>query len=157
MPAETVQDAIRNVVELDWYADNDTVTVTPRDQKRFDIQKDLAIEVLQAEGQAGLFGKQLGLLLERLAFWISNNLSSIGDAFLTVQDGSFSFVVIQKVPECDDDLQDSLASLNFAIANDPDLDLIELDTIALPPVSEHALTSFIDRKFAMKYVHGKRS
>src|SRR5260221_7968170 len=145
MPAETVQEAIRNVVELDWYADNDTVTVTPRDQKRFDIQKDRAIEVLQAEGQAILFGKQLGLLLERLAFWINNNLASVGDAFLTEQDGSFSFVVIQKVPVCDDDLQDSLASLNFSIANDSDLDLIELDTLALPTVSERALTSFIDR------------
>jgi hypothetical protein len=34
-------------VELDWYADDDIVRVTPRNQGRFDIQKDRAIEVLR--------------------------------------------------------------------------------------------------------------
>jgi len=43
--------------------------------------------------------------------------------------------------------------LDFAVANDPDLDLIELRTLALPNVTGEALRSFLDDRLLFSFPH----
>lgn len=150
---ETVQ---TRSVEINYYTEGDTIIVTPDDLNRFAIQKERAIAVLQAAHKSNLFAKQFDLLLDRLASWVNSHQTVIRDAVLTAQDGSLLFVTVLKQAEIDDTTQDDLSGLEFDIANDVDLDLIQMDTLALPPVSKHALSSFLDRQFVMRYVHGKR-
>lgn len=160
-PCAASESSPSNSVEIDWYAEHDTVIVSPRNtpgnMKRFAIQKDRAIEVLQAAQKAEVFDKQFGLLLDRLAEWINQHQGKISEAILTAQDGSLSFVVVRTEAELDDEFQDALTALEFDIANDANLDVISLDTMALPPVTRRALSSFLDAKFSMRYVHGKRN
>ena len=148
-------DKIRTV-ELDWYEDNDIVTVTPRDQKRFDIQKDRAIEALQLVDKQDKFNLQFSLLLDCIASWINKNQDDIENTLLTLQDGVLALVVVRKTAEFNEGLEGSLLELDFQLANDPDFDLIHLNTLALPSVSNDALRSFLDERLVLSY-HGNRS
>ena len=66
------------------------------------------------------------------------------------------FVVVQLNAEYDEDLQDDLYDLVFAIAQDAALNLIRLQTTVLPPVDEEALQSFIDPQMVLLFQrHGK--
>ncbi len=150
--AVALPEAIKSV-ELDWYAEGDTVHVTPRNQKRFEIQKDRAIEILQREKDAELFQQQFALLLERLAEWIQGRETKIANAIVTLQDDRLTFVVVRSEAPYDEQFQDDLADLDVDIANDPDLDLIKLKTLALPIVGGEALRSFLDERLVLVY-HG---
>ncbi len=146
-PSEQIQG-----VEIDWFAEGDTVTVTPRDKMRFDIQKDRAIQILQIADKTG---KQLEFLVNRLAQWIQTRESEIASAYLTIQDGTLVFVVVREKVAYDEDFQDHLAELDFSIANDSELDEIKLKTLALPNVGVSALRSFLDQRLVLSF-HGQR-
>lgn len=155
--AETADNANAiKTVELDWFADNDVVSVTPRSQIRFNIQKDRAIEILQREKDAAQFGQQFSLLLERLAKWVSYREPKIERAILTLQDNALAFVVVRTAVEYDEDFQDELADLDIEVANDPDLQLISLKTLGLPHVTSDALRSFLDERLVLEYVERSR-
>lgn len=154
MPTELANE-IRSVA-LDWFAENETVVVTPRDQKRFEVQLDRAIEVLQRASQEDRFQKQFRLLLNHLASWLQGR-DDIRDAFVTLRDGALAFVVVRNVREYDEKFEDELSELDFEIANDIDLDLVNLNGIALPSVSEEALKTFLDQRLVLRYVHGNRT
>ena len=141
-------------VELDWFADGDVVSVTPRNQERFEIQKDRAIQVLQMAREAEQFQRQFNLLLKRLAEWIRSQRADIDKAFVTLQDGTLAFVVVRKEAAYDEDFQDALADVDIEVANDRDLDLITLKTLALPNISSESLRSFLDERLVLSY-HGE--
>lgn len=140
-------------VELDWFADGDVVTVTPRNQKRFDIQKDRAIAILQIADKRG---KQFEFLVERLGKWLSENDAAIASAYLTLQDGTLAFVVVRNEARYDEKFQDDLAELDFSLANDTELNEVRLKTLALPNVGASALRSFLDQRLVLSF-HGQRS
>lgn len=143
-------------VELDWFAEADNVRVTPRNQKRFEIQKDWAIKILQvAEEHKSTFRIQLELLLDVLAKWVHGASGEVDIAYLTWHDTSFLFIAVCTSPEFNEDFEDSLSELDFEIANDADLSMIRLHAISLPHVSVESLSSFIDEHFALSY-HGHR-
>lgn len=142
-----------NAVELDWYDEGETVRVFPRDQQRFEIQKDKAIGALQLASNAEL---QLDYLLDRLAIWIRAHESHLRDAWLTLRNDRFVFLAISKAPEYNEDLEDAVSDLDLAIANDPDLNLLRMNAMVLPPASTDALSSFFDDRFALVY-RGRRS
>lgn len=144
-----------SVVELDWFDENETVSVIPRDRERFEVQKDVAIAALRAAKDSAQFPAQLTLLLRRLATWIRDNRNAITRAFLTLQDGAFAFVVVKSSPRYNAKFEDSLSDLDFEIANDPSLNLVKMNAIALPPVSEQSLLSFVDKRFVLSYADGK--
>lgn len=143
-------DSIKTI-ELDWFEDNDVVRVTPRNQQRFEIQKDRAIEILQLASQAESFGRQFSLLLNHLAEWISERQEFIEAAILTLQDANLAFVVVRNSARYDEKFEDDMADLAFDVANDPDLDLVGIKTIALPLVPKVALQSFVDERLALSY------
>lgn len=143
-------------VELDWYAESEQVTVTPRSQRRFEISKDRAIEVLQvAEERRIRFDKQFSLLLYELAEWIHDHEDQIETPYLTIQDGSLMFVVVRNDARLDLEFEDDLSALDFRLANDPALDLIRLHTMSLPPTDDDSLQSFLFEPFTISY-HGLR-
>jgi hypothetical protein len=141
------QDADVPIV-IDWFDEGETVRVKPRNQSRFDVQKDRAISILQLAHSAE---SQLWLLLEKLSGWMRDNASRTSAGYLTLRDAKFAFIVISRSVECDDDLEGSLSELDFQIANDPDLDVIRMNAFVLPPVSREALNSFFDRRLLLEY------
>lgn len=140
-------------VQLDWYDADEVVEVIPRDQQRFEVQKDRAIVILRVAQQAEQFGLQFQLLLRRLAEWLRTRQSKIDRAFVTYQDDALAFVVVRNTVPYDEDFEDSLAELDFDIANDTDLELVKLKTLALPQVSEEAVRSFLDERLMLSYQH----
>lgn len=153
--SSTLPEAVSQV-ELDWYADGDVVRVVPRHQKRFKIQRDRALEILHRVKDADQFNQQFAMLLNKLAQWISARSDIISHAIVTLQDGMLAFVVIRKDAKYDERFQDDLADLDFDLANDADLDLIKLQTLALPNVTGDALLSFVDERLVLTY-HGDRA
>jgi len=145
------------VVELDWFAENEYVRVTPRDQDRFEVQKDRAIDILRLAKQAEQFDLQFTLLLRRLGEWINERQSKIDQAFLTYQDDNLAFVVVRADVRYDEDFEDELSELDFDIANDTDLHLLKVKTLALPQVSNESVLSFLDQRLVLSYQchHGK--
>ncbi len=146
---------IENVIEIDWYDETDDVVVNPRDQLRFTIQKDRAIEALRLAKDSERFSLQFQLLLGRLARWHKEHSDAIGAAIVTLQDNSLMFVVKQSVNKYDEQLQDDAAELDFSIAQDADLDLVRLRVVMLPPVDNDAIGSFLDPRMVFQFPHGK--
>jgi hypothetical protein len=143
------------VVEIDWFDENEAVSVNPRDQRRFTIQKDCAIEALRLVNVAERFTRQFDLLLEVLAQWVREKSSLIGAAIMTLQDDALMFVVMQSDISYRESLQDELADLDMAVARDANLDLIRLRTIMLPRVDAEELMSFLDHRMILRYSRGK--
>ena len=144
---------VHTAVEIDWYAEEDRVEVTPRDQQRFELQKDRVIDLLQLANHGE---KQLLLLLQLLGRWIDRNSAKIANAYLTLRDNTLLFLIISNAPACDDEFEDELSDLDLALANDPDLRLIRLNTLVLPPASPEALDSFFHDEFTLVF-RGKRT
>ena len=137
-----------SAIELDWFAEGEVIRVIPRNQARFEAQKDRVIAMLQLEEYAK---SQLNLLLERLGEWVNANSAKVEAAYLTVRDARFAFIAVSRATACDDDLEDSVSDLDLKIAIDPDLDVIHLNALILPPASEEAMQSFFDRRFLLVY------
>lgn len=142
-----------NYVELDWYDDSEVIKVNPRDKQRFEVQKDRAIEILQAAKESERFEKQFDFLLSTLAAWTNPWKGKIAQAVITLQDASLAFVVVQRSEKYDEDFQDALLDLDFNVANDPDFDLIKLTTLLLPNVAGDALASFLDKRLLLLVYH----
>jgi hypothetical protein len=140
-------------VRLNWEDKGGVVVVTPRDENRFAIQLSKAIDALQRADQETQFREQFNLLLSVLGEWIKSH-DDVGQAYLTLRNGSLAFVVVQKAKEYNAGLQDALAELDLRIAQDDDLNLIELNTIALPLVADAALELFLDPRLKLIYTDG---
>ncbi|MCY2964245.1 MAG: hypothetical protein NT069_11535 [Planctomycetota bacterium] len=149
LEADVVEfDAPDNVVELDWFSDTESVRVIQRDQTRFEIQKDRVIKILQLANDSD---KQLELLLSKLGEWVRHYQRSIKNAYLTLRDGGFAFVVISRSTACDDDLEDAVSELDVRVANDADLKSMSVNALILPPTSKESLSSFLDSRFLLHY------
>ncbi len=146
--------AASDCVLLRWDMKDNLVTVTPEDESRFCIKVRRAIEILQQANRENDFRDQFTLLLRELAQWL-NTQHNVTRAFLSQRDGVLAFVVVRDSLEYDDDLEDTVSDLDFKIATDPDLNLIRMDAIALPTVSDKAIGSFLDPNFSFEYIgHG---
>lgn len=144
------RDLENKVVTIDWYADDHTVRVVGKSHKRFEIHKDRAIEVLQMAKDRELFEKQFDLLISRVGEWAGENVRQIKSVFLTLRDTCLMLIVETVYPGCNDDFEDSLTQFELDVANDTDLNLICLNTMALPSASADSLSSFFDDRLLVK-------
>ena len=146
------------VVCLEWSLnESGRLLITPRDNDRFMLKVNRAIEILQQGHAVEKFTQQFNVLLRVLAEWIRDK-EGIAKAYLTERDGVLAFVVVRDSCRYDDDFEDEISGLDFRLARDPDLNLITLNVIALPAVGDGAISSFVDPSFALEYVgHGNRS
>lgn len=130
-------------LQLDWSDQDGVVTVTPRDYDRYVLRVRTAIDRLQRSGKEDKFEQQFNLLARELATWLSER-DDVGNAFVTIRDGSFLFLVVTPELQCSDEFEDELSALDIKIANDAELQLMTLDVLALPDASEQALSAFLD-------------
>lgn len=146
-----MSNALTNVVQLDWADEDGIVTVTPQNENRFNIKLRKAIEILQLADKMDQFRQQFKLLLDVLGRWLKDR-RDVARAFVTVRDGGLAFVLVRDSSEYDEAFEDAVSDLDYRLANDVDLDLIELDAIALPGASDEAIASFLDPRFTLSYV-----
>jgi len=142
--------ATETTVTLDWENENGNVTVTPADQDRFAIKMRKAIQILQVADKVDQFEQQFNLLLSELGRWLSER-DGIEQSHVTLRDGAFAFVVVRSNAAYDEDFENDLSALDFRLANDVDLELISLFTVALPAASEASISSFLDPAFTLTY------
>ena len=140
-------------VQLIWSNDGATLTVTPDNEDRFAIRKQKLIEFLKLAAKSEQFDQQLDFLIKQLATWLSGR-EDVQAAYLTVIEGTLSFAVLQKHVKFSDTFDDELSQLDHDLANDSDLDLIKMNTLSLPPISNTALNQFLDPRFVVRFEHG---
>jgi hypothetical protein len=137
-------------VFLHWHNERGQIVVTPKDNDRFMVSIRRAVEVLQKSSAFEQFNVQFRLLLKLLATWLEKR-KDVKSAHLTLRDGALSFVVVRMSARYDAQFEDELSDLDIEIANDSDLDLINLNVLSLPTVSEEALSGFIDSRLDLEY------
>lgn len=148
MPASTKVDH----VILDCTNVGQDITVVPEDEDRFILSVEAAVKACQAHDKTVRFSKQFSESLQkRLAAWISERQEKIFKAFLTIRENGLLFVVVMRGAHYDRAFEDELSNLDLEIANDPELDLIHLDVIALPESSASAYGSFLDATETLSY------
>lgn len=143
------------VIQLDLTRGDGTVVVTPKDQDRYILRLERAVDLLKRGAEFDVFSKQVNLMLREIADWLSHR-PDIRDGYLTLRDGAFLFVVVKSAAGYDADFEDALGDLELAIANDKDLSLIKFSALAVPPVSEGALSQFLNSEFTLQFDCGSR-
>ena len=151
MPSKSTELSHQNVLHLVLKSEHDRILVTPENEDRFCVKVNRLIEAFRIASQRDEFFSQFAILLQKLATWLSEQDGGIEDAFVTLRDGGLSFVVVRSCSKYDEEFDDALSELDLDIANDVDLDLISLNTIALPNVSRESLDSFLDREVSLKF------
>jgi hypothetical protein len=142
------------IVQLNISNKDGLVTVTPSSQDRFNIKVDRAIEACVGAAHEDRFRQQLTLLFKRLASWLLERPSKFTTAFVTLRDGCLLFLVVTRHATYDGAFEDDLSALDIELANDPDLDLITIHTMAIPSVSEVALAGFVKKSVALEFKAG---
>lgn len=133
-------------LQLDWRQQNRRIVVTPEDEDRYILTVQEAIRSCRVAEQSVLFDRQFRTLRDHLATWIRDNLPKIGRAFLTVHDGEWLFLVLTRLPKCDERFEEELTKLDLEVAQDRRFHLLRFNVLALPDVSEQALRSFISTR-----------
>jgi len=144
-----------NILHLDYQQRDGTVVVVPADEDRFALTVEEAVKACRAYEQASAFRHQFQILLRELADWIGQHRNQVAEAYVTVRDAGLLFLVVKKSPEHDDTLEDQLTELDLAVAQDPNLNLIRLSVLAIPPVSHEGIDSFLAPGFTLQYTHAQ--
>ena len=129
-------------IQLD-YSQDGSVVVTPKDQDRFVLSVKEATSALSDAAQLLKYGRQFGQLMPRLTDWLQAQRENVRKAFVTVRDGALLFLVVRNQAKCDPAFTDALAELDMAIAQNESFDVIKLDVLALPDVSDDGVQSFL--------------
>lgn len=111
-----------------------------QDQPRLE---EIAATACRASNRLNAFSRQFERLLSVLRDWLREHDEKIQAAHLTVRERDLLFVVMQKDARFDAELTDALTELDISIANDPELKLIDLEVLAVPPLSAEALRAVL--------------
>jgi len=149
MPNEATMNP--SVLQLDWRNEGGIATVTPRDQDRYVVKVRTLVERLHKVGHIEAFEEKLTLLQKELASWLVDR-TDVAKAFLTLRDGGLLFLIIKKNSDYNESLEDELTDLDIQLAKDRDLMPLSVDVLALPSVSDVAVSTFIDPDFTFSYV-----
>jgi hypothetical protein len=125
--------------------DDRSVVVRPRDNDKFMVTSKEAVAACFAYDKfVSGTNKQVAELMGRLSLWVKDHRQYIKSAFVTFRMGnSMLFLVMQKEPLFDPMLSEHLTDLDIEIANDASFDLIDLDVMAIPPVSRESAEAFL--------------
>jgi len=140
-----------STIQLSWHNEDGLVVVTPQDQDRYTLTVRSLIERERKGKQLELFNDQLRLLLRELATWLEGRENVVSQAYLTMRDGGFLFLVVKKDAEYSDQLEDELSELDIKLANDKLINALEVDVLALPNASSVAVDTFIDPAFVFRF------
>jgi hypothetical protein len=133
----------KTYIRLDYTRDG-SVLVTPSEQDRFVVSIQQAISACSnAETTLKYFRQFTEVLVPKLKEWLKARRPKVQRAFLTYRDGGLLLLVVRKQTPLDGEFTDELTKLDVEIANDPNLDLIRLDVLALPNVPDESVKSFL--------------
>ena len=128
------------------------VLVEPADRDLFMMRMDEAIKACRIYVErVKSFEDQLDELLNHLGGWIVRHQDKIHKAFLTLQDARLLFLVVLKGQVYDCKLEDELADLDIAVAQDESYSEITLDAQALPLCDDNGYLSFCNPGWIMEY------
>lgn len=145
------ENRIAAAVQLSYVDGDSQVCVTPKDQDRFALKINIAIELLKEGVGRERFVNQVNLLMRQLSSWIVSHGQEVSRAYLTMRDESLCFLVERKVAKYDSAFEDALSDLDIQISEDSDLEGLVLYSMALPPISDDALESFLHPKFQIRF------
>ncbi len=128
---------------LDFKGTGRQVLVKPENNDLFFMSVQRAAQACQMADQAYAFGLQFRSLLDKLAAWITSHRKQIGTAFVTLRDGGFLFLVIQKKAVLDMDFEKEMTELDLEIASDESWKLLRLNVLALPACTEDSQAAFL--------------
>jgi hypothetical protein len=129
-------------IVLDYNAEGQ-VLVKPADDDLFLTSVQRAAEACQMANKALAFGSQFHGLLNRLAGWIRDHQKQITHAYVTLRDGGFLFLVVQKRATIDMEFEKELTGLDLAVANEDKFDLLRLNVLGLPACTKDCQTAFV--------------
>lgn len=154
MTASSQESSASPILKLVLDQNTDKVLVVPADEDRFVIKVERLVDACRREQDRDTFEVQFKILLDQLAKWLKSR-HEIRSAFLTLRDGGLAFVVVTKDSTYNEVFDDALSAIDLQIAGDVDLDLISMNTISLPNVSQQSLTSFLDRTVVLEFPNGE--
>jgi hypothetical protein len=131
------------VIVLDASENAQQVMIKPDTDDRFIMTVDAAIRACQAGDQSYRFGQQFTDLIGHLTQWIKERSEAIKTAAVTVRTSDILFYVMQKDVPHDDTLVTDLTELDLEIANSEEFDLIELNVMSVPCVSDGSSDAFL--------------
>ncbi len=140
------------IIQLDA-RDGGTVTVTPTDEDRFNLRVSEAISACKKWVADAQEKQRFSMLLKRLQAWVLER-SDLRDAFLTLRETGLLFLAVKKTARYDDALEDALSALDVELANDQDI-RFEIDVMALPPVTEESMQSFLSPVLTLRFKSGQ--
>lgn len=141
----------QHIIQL-TYNDQGTVVVTPRDEDRFALTIDAAIQACAIHVQREQQLTRFRLLLNRLAEWLrcQEPKNKISRALLTERDGMLLFLVIMRGTRFDPELENDLTQLELDILDDPQLKDFPFTVMALPQLDEEQLKSFVNPQIVIR-------
>ena len=134
---------------LDVSLGGDTpVVVVPENQDRYVLSLKDAIEACVGSQQQPYavfveFQKQFQAMLDHVGAWLRQRQDKVHEAYLTVRDSDVLFLLVQKSPTYDRQIEDELTDLDLAIAQDESLGLVRLNVLAIPPAGEDGKSAFL--------------
>ncbi len=125
--------------------------VDMKDGDKFFIAVGEAARALKMYNRMEQFEGQFRELVQILINWSRDHKDKIHTAMLASRDRDLLFFVVQKNVEFDSDLTDALTDLDISIANNKNLELINLEVLAVPYVTPDAYSAFTasETRFSM--------
>ena len=144
-------DKRRPFMDLSPSRDVEHLTVETEGEDRFTIRVAKAVEYLRVASRQGQFEQQGNLLLDQLDRWVSAE-ARVERAYITLRDEALLFPAVMDRMERDPKVEDRLSDLDLRLHHDQDLDLVQLNAMAVPAVSPAVLSDFLDPNFSLTYV-----
>ncbi|MFA6132929.1 MAG: hypothetical protein WC869_02790 [Phycisphaerae bacterium] len=139
-------------IQLDYYSEHECkVVVKPKDHDVFMDSLQNVTTACQLGNKSIKFFEQFRLLLQKLAQWLSQRRGLARHAYITLKEGGFLFIVVRLTAEYNRQFEDDLTKLDIEVATDPELDLVNLEVLALPNGSTDSLRSFLDPDTTMEF------
>jgi hypothetical protein len=114
------------------------VQVSGRDDSRI---ADAAAQACHASANPNGFTAQFDKLVDALHRWLHGYQDKIKSAYLAIRARDLQLLVVQKDARFDAVFADALTDLDLLIANSRDFDLIDLEVMAVPPISMESLNA----------------
>ena len=140
-------------IRLEYKQKGRQVYVEPVDENRFMVSVETAIRACQKLELEEQFTRQFAYLREILAGWLVAHRRKVKHAYLTIADAGLLFLVVTKSAQYDGPLEGELTSLDLDIAQNPQLDLIAMEVLALPKSSPANFESFLAPEMTLEYHH----
>ena len=115
----------------------------PRERQKYLDAVTEAARACRASEDALHFADQFSAMLEALSDWIHHHEDRIGSAYLTIRDNDILFLVMQQGVKYDRDLAEAITELDIELANSAEFDLLRLNTMSIPAVSQDSATAFL--------------